>query len=122
MNSLHTLKLIPLLLVLLVGSLNAAEPEWRIARYEDGSIKIKTPLVDKLRHGLQTHYNEVGDIVRTSNWANGKLHGETIEYRRDGSVELKTSYVNGKQHGEAIWYYPDGSVQLKHTYVNGVKQ
>ncbi|MBR2111650.1 MAG: hypothetical protein IJ950_01645 [Helicobacter sp.] len=81
--------------------------EIKVAYYENGNVKSKTPFVNGKKHGMGKKY-----------WANGKLRYK-YPYK-NGKLRFEASYKNGKAHGIRKIYDEKGELILKVLCMYGV--
>ncbi len=80
--------------------------------YKKGSSELFTGTVI-------THHKN-GQIIRQSQYKNGKEHGESMFYKADGSKDFRAYFEHGKEHGKSTFWRKNGNKQFESTHTNGV--
>ncbi len=80
--------------------------------YKKGSLELFTGKV------VTKHKN--GQIIRESNYRNGKEHGRSMFYFPNGSKEFIANYQNGIEHGVTTFWRKNGYKEIELTYNNGM--
>jgi hypothetical protein len=95
--------------------------EWKIEKYRDGSIKVKTPFLRRTgqMHGTSTSYYTNGQIQETLTYANGVLNGPHARYYQNGTRMSQTQYSNGKEQGRRLSYHDNGNISQDYNVVDG---
>lgn len=60
--------------------------------HPNGTVSCRTPYVDNYEHGVETRYDENGQVSMTVTWAWGELHGYTHGYLPSGELEYIQLY------------------------------
>lgn len=93
-------------------------PDYKIEKWPNGSVKSKEPLLNGEAHGLATYWHPNGVIYSKIYWVEGEKHGRYETHREDGSLEGSFSMKRGQKHGEARWYDKQGQLKTKAIYEN----
>lgn len=75
--------------------------------------KEQYKLVEGKKEGLETIWDDKGNIKKTINYKNGKYHGEYKQYS-DGFLEEQTNYIDGELDGLSIHIW--GSEETHFNY------
>lgn len=85
----------------------------------DGRLDSEIPFKDGQRDGLQTWYDEKGNVKLTENYKDGKEHGITTYYRETGQIEHTEEYKNGVRDGTVTFYNEAGKVEETAVFKDG---
>lgn len=86
-----------------------------IAYHENGKLKEEWHYDENgKRHGVETGYDEKGEICSKQEYVHGKLTGESLKKDKDGYTTL-TGYENGYMVSETI-LYPNGNMKSQSFY------
>lgn len=77
--------------------------------------KVFNPRLNGRAHGTQIVYDNSGNVVRTSQWVNGKESGTRFTYT-DNKIFTMSSIVNDARHGIAAVFHPTGALATVSFY------
>lgn len=86
------------------------------------SNKYKPKKMDakgKYINGIETEYNEAGQIIRESQYFYGSKNGFTREFNDHGILISACTYFNGIKNGEEYIYFENGQLRFKRYYSYG---
>lgn len=81
----------------------------------EGDLNIKNDELD----GLQTYYDDKGNIEIEKMYANGKLNGEKKEYYSNGNLSTIEIYKDDVLHGLSSTYHVNGGKNCELNFTNG---
>jgi antitoxin component YwqK of YwqJK toxin-antitoxin module len=80
--------------------------------YENGKKKSEVNYLVGNKCGLQTEWDDQGNIYHTCNYSkNGEKHGKEIYYYANGKIKNEGVYENGNKFGKFIWYDELGNIK-----------
>lgn len=101
-----------------VGGINGKALHGSFSRTSPaGLLLVQGRFKDGLKHGKWTLWNEKGQITRTEEYKNGRLHGHVIVFNQ-GDITDVYHYRHGLKHGQHE-VYADGKLDAEHTYKKG---
>ena len=83
-----------------------------------GELTSSVRMVNGVKSGVETLYDDHGRVLRKLNYINGRLEGIQSAYYPNGDLMVTYTYKNGVKHGPARTYRKDGKVDKKVTYRN----
>ena len=88
----------------------------RIEYYDNGNIRTKIPLRNKLKHGEAIKYYRNGHVQFRINYQDGEKHGTSTQYYKDGKIYQVTEYVEGKIEGMRKKFHANGKLMAEIPY------
>jgi len=85
---------------------------------ESGHVKYRTPIKNKIKHGLKLTYYPNGKIKKELRYKNDLLDGFSTEYDSIGNIVRNGNYVLDKKVGLWQSYYENGDTCSKYYYKN----
>jgi len=87
------------------------------ASYTKGKLKEQGNYDKGHKNGEWITYGNNGDqILKTENFAHGKLNGKSIEYWDNNQIQKEGNYEDGRKIGDWTLYYSDAKMAGKETY------
>jgi len=76
-----------------------------LAKWEDGSVRVRGTLVNGRWDGVRESYYQLGTLKARETYTNGVLNGPFEAYFKMGSPSDKGTYLNGRLDGpyESYW-------------------
>jgi hypothetical protein len=96
-----------------------APTDVQIARWPNGALKSKEPIVNGKVYGIAEFRFANGQLYGLIPFKNGEKHGRFILYKENGTPDQELSYKDGQPHGMCRWFNEDGTVKQQALYVEG---
>lgn len=89
----------------------------------NGKLAASGNYSDKeIKDGIWTYYDEMGILISTETYSQGKKNGPVQVYLPDGSVSEIKWYKNGLEDGAFTQYYEKDKLKTKGQYVQGTRE
>ena len=114
-------KLLPLLLLILIGCSEPLKDGPYKTYYENGQIEHEGIYEDGKAHGIWKSYYENGQLKSEGIYEDDKAYGIFKSYYENGQLQQEGIYEDGKAHG--IWksYYENGQLKSEGIYKDDIK-
>ncbi|MFT5921610.1 MAG: antitoxin component YwqK of YwqJK toxin-antitoxin module [Flavobacteriales bacterium] len=86
--------------------------------YREG-VSIVDGIIEKLKSGEWTFYNDEGLLKTEENYSNGLRNGKSITYFTSGKVLLEYNFVNDLREGPWIEYFENGRTKSEGSSLAG---
>lgn len=87
--------------------------------YDNGVLKSKGKVSDRLRYGEWKFYYDNGQLRQIGEFENGKQTGEWNFFHANGNREGIGTLVNGAKEGIWTWYHTNGKIYTKRVWGHG---
>ena len=84
----------------------------------EGHITSSVRIVNGVKDGIETMYDEHVRVIQQTPYVNGRIHGIATAFYPNGSRMITYTYRYGIKNGYAFAYNPDGTVNKKAKYKN----
>lgn len=78
--------------------------------YQNGQVYMSGPMINGLRDGEWSAYDEEGRLLTIGHYRNGIDHGLKTVYFENGNKRYEGSYENGEKIGKWQFYDKDGKL------------
>ena len=85
--------------------------------YEGHQVST-VPIVNGVKHGVETLFDSQGRVIRQIPYNSGRIHGILKDFYPNGHVMATIPYVYGVKEGKAATYKQDGSIDRSVTFKN----
>ncbi len=72
--------------------------------------------------GTAITYNEIGTIVVSTDYLNGKKHGWYKKWFDDGMLSFEANYRDGKRHGITKSWWKNGNIRSESKFEDGIAE
>lgn len=93
-----------------IALLCSACDDIRTEAYPNGNIRIETPYVENLKHGVQKEFYQDGNLKRETPYEKDRRQGIVKEYYENGTLKKETPYENGYIEGFVKEYHSNGNL------------
>ena len=93
-----------------IALLCSACDDIRTEAYPNGNIRIETPYVENLKHGVQKEFYQDGNLKRETPYEKDRRNGISKEFYEDGTIKKETPYENGYIEGFVKEYHSNGNL------------
>jgi antitoxin component YwqK of YwqJK toxin-antitoxin module len=107
------------LLLVIITSLTLISCTTQKDFYQNGNLKAKGKITNKIKQGKWKHFYESGKLFQIGKYSNGKETGEWKTFHENGNREAIGAFIDGQRIG--IWksYHTNAGIYTEREWENG---